>query len=159
MNAWRDNISHEIDISKELAAALKFPKIHLMSHWAEQIRRYRALQQYSAERHEQQHKTNLMEGWNASNHNLNHLQQGISFHSRILGFEITELNLQALDQRSENSAAACPVFPSSGDLAPPLSSQCYAKSEYLGPQSRRDGKHPDSMIKDFRAFLQNMQDS
>jgi len=37
MNAWRDYISHEIDISKELDADFNFPKIHLMSHWAEQI--------------------------------------------------------------------------------------------------------------------------
>jgi hypothetical protein len=43
MNAWRDYISHEIDISKELNANFNFPKIHLMSHWAEQIRRYGAL--------------------------------------------------------------------------------------------------------------------
>jgi len=40
MNAWRDYIRHEIDISKELDADFNFPKIHLMSHWAEQIRRY-----------------------------------------------------------------------------------------------------------------------
>jgi len=37
MNAWQDYISHEIDISKELDADFNFPKIHLMSHWAEQI--------------------------------------------------------------------------------------------------------------------------
>jgi len=67
MNAWRVYISHAIDISKELDADFNFPKIHLMSHWAEQIRRYRALQQYFAERHEQAHKTNLKDGWNASN--------------------------------------------------------------------------------------------
>jgi len=59
MNAWRDYISHKIDISKELDADFNFPKIYLISHWAEQIRQYGALQQYSAERHEQAHKTNL----------------------------------------------------------------------------------------------------
>jgi hypothetical protein len=37
MNAWRDSISHKIDISKELDADFNFPKIHLMSHWAKQI--------------------------------------------------------------------------------------------------------------------------
>jgi len=75
MNAWRDYISHEIDISKQLDADFNFPKIHLMSHWAEQVRRYGALQLYSAQRHEQAHKTNLKDGWNASNHNLNYLPQ------------------------------------------------------------------------------------
>jgi hypothetical protein len=56
MNAWRDYISHEIDISKELNANFNILKIHLMSHWAEQICRYGTLQQYSAERYEQAHK-------------------------------------------------------------------------------------------------------
>jgi hypothetical protein len=52
MNARRNYISHEIDDSKELDADFNFPKIHLMYHWVKQIRRYRALQQYSAERHD-----------------------------------------------------------------------------------------------------------
>jgi len=38
MNAWWDYISHEIDVSKELDADFNFPKIHLVSHWVEQIR-------------------------------------------------------------------------------------------------------------------------
>jgi len=49
MKAWRDYISHEIDDSKELDADFNFPKIQWMCHWVEQIRRYGALQQYSAE--------------------------------------------------------------------------------------------------------------
>jgi hypothetical protein len=88
MNAWRDYISHEIDVSKELNADFNFPKIHLMSHWVEHIRRYGALQQYSAKRQEQAHKTNLKDGWNASNHNLNCLPQVITFQRRIVCFEV-----------------------------------------------------------------------
>ena len=38
MNTCREYISHEIDISKELDADFNFPKIHLMSHWVDQIR-------------------------------------------------------------------------------------------------------------------------
>jgi len=48
MNAWQDYISQEINVSKELYADFNFPKIHLMSHWVEQIRWYRALQHHSA---------------------------------------------------------------------------------------------------------------
>jgi len=158
MNAWQDHISHEIDISKELDTNFNCLKIHLMSHWAEQIRRYGALQQYSPERHEQEHKTNLNDGWNASNHNLNYLQQVITFQSRILNFKIRELNLEALAQCWENSTAACIVFPSGADLAAPLSTQSYAKPEYMGPQNCRDGKNPDTMIKDFIALLNNTQE-
>jgi len=159
MNAWQYYISHEIDVSKELDSDFNFPKIHLMSHWVEQIRQYRALQHYSAERHEQAHKTNLKDGWNASNHNLNYLPQGITFQGRILCFEIRELNLQALAQRRENSAAACKVLPSGPDSAAPLGSQSYAKPEFMMPQNHRDGKHPDAMIKDVRALLDNTQDA
>jgi len=39
INNWRDYISHAIDISKELDAECNFRKIHLMIHWAEQVRR------------------------------------------------------------------------------------------------------------------------
>jgi hypothetical protein len=131
----------------------------LMSHWAEQIRWYGALEQYSAKSHEQAHKTNLMDGWNASNHNLNYLPQVITFLWHILCFKITELNLQALAQHRKNSAAPCKVFPSSADLAAPMSSQLYAKPQFMGPQNRRDGKHPDTIIKDFRALLDNTQDA
>jgi len=159
MNAWRDYISHEIYVSKELDADFKFPKIHLMSHWVEQIRRYGALQQYSAERHEQAHKTNLKDGLNASNHDLNFLPQVITFQRRILCFEIRELNLQALAQHRENSAATCKVLPSGADLAAPLSSQSYAKPELMGPQNRRDGKHPEATMKDFGALLDNRQNT
>jgi hypothetical protein len=49
MNAWRDYISHEIDISKQLDADFNFRGIPLMSQWAKQVRQYRTFQQYSAE--------------------------------------------------------------------------------------------------------------
>ena len=88
-----------------------------------------------------------------------HLPQVITFQRRILSVQIRELNLQALAQRRENSAATCKVLPSGADLAAPLSSQSYAKPEFMAPQTRHDGKHPDAMIKDFRASLDNTQDS
>jgi len=159
MNTWWDYICHEINVSKELDADFNFLKIHLMCHWVEQIHRYGALQQYSAERHEKAHKMNLKDGCNASNHNLNYLPQVITFQRRILCFEIRELNLQALAQRRENSAAAYKVLPSGADLAAPLASQSYAKPEFMGPQNCHDGKHPDAMIKDFRALLDNTEDT
>jgi hypothetical protein len=126
MNAWWDDISRDTDISNELDADFNLPKIHLMCHWAKQICRYGALQQYSAETHDQAHNTKLMDSWNTSNHNLNYRPQVFTILRRILSFKIRELNLQALAQRWEN---------------------------------RRDGKHPNAMIKDFRALLDNTQDA
>jgi hypothetical protein len=159
INAWRNSISHKIDVSKELYADFNYPKIHLRLHLVEQIRRYRVLQQYSAEIHVQAHKTNLNDGWNASNHNVNSQPRVLTFQRRILCFEIRELNLEALAQRRENSAAACKVLPSSADRAAPLGSQSYAKPDFMGPRNRRDGKHSDAIIKDFKALLDNTQDA
>jgi hypothetical protein len=45
MNPWRNYISHQIHISKELVADINFPNIHLITHWFEQIRQYGALPQ------------------------------------------------------------------------------------------------------------------
>ena len=159
MNAWWEYISHEIDISKELDANFYYPKIHLMSHLVEQTCRYRALQQYSAERQEQPHKTNLMDGWNALNHNLNCLPQVIIFQHRIFCFEVRELNIQALTQCRKNSTAACKVLPCGADLAAPQSPHSNVKPEFMEPQNRLDAKHPDATIKDFRALLDNTQDA
>jgi len=159
MKAWRDYISHEMDISKVFGADFNFPKIDLMSDWAEQIRRSGVLQQSSAKRHEQVYKTSLKDGWNAPNHNFNYLPQVITFQCRILCFEIRGLNLQALAQRRENSAAACKVLPSGADLAAPLSPQSYVKPEFMAPQNLHDVNHPGAMIKDFRALLDNTQDA
>jgi len=159
MNPWRDYISQEIDHTKESDADFNLRKIHVMSHWVEQIHRFGALQQYSAERHDQAHTTNLMEGWNTSNHNLNYLPQVINFQRRILCLEIRELNLQGVAQRRENSTATCTILPPGAELAAPLSSQTDAKPEFMVPNNCRDGNHPDVMIKDFRALLDISQDA
>jgi hypothetical protein len=122
-NPWWDYTNKETDISMELDADFNMPKIHLMSHWAEQVHRHRALQQYSAERYEQAHNTNFKDSWKASNHNVNYLPLVVTFQLRILCLKIQELNVQALAQCWENSAAACNVLPSSADLASTLSPQ------------------------------------
>jgi hypothetical protein len=96
MNAWRDYISHEVDVSKELDADFDFRKIHMMSHGVEKIRRYSALEQCSGQTHEEAHKTNVKDGWNASHHTRNSLPHVITFQRRILCFEIIQLNLQTL---------------------------------------------------------------
>jgi len=136
-----------------------FQRSNWSLHWVEHICGHGALHQYSGARHEQPHKTNLKDAWKASNHNLNYLLQVITFQHRIICFKIRELNLQALAQRWENSTAACKVLPSRADLVAPLRSQSTAKPKLMGPQNRRDGKHPDAMIKDFRAILDNIQDT
>jgi len=102
---------------------------------------------------------NLNDGWNAFNHNLNYLPQVIIFQCRILFFELRELNLQALAQSCENNTANCKILPSGSDLAAPLGLQSYVKTEFMRPQNRPDGKHPDTISKDFRALLGIMPDA
>jgi hypothetical protein len=155
----RDYIGQEIEGSKQLDVDFNFPKIQFMCRWVDHIRRYDSLQQYSAVRHKQAGYTNLNDGWNDSNQNLNYLPQVISCQCRILYFEMRELNLQALAQRRENSAAASNVLPSGADLAAPLGSQSSAKPEFMGPLNSHDGKHPNAMIKNLRALLNNTQDA
>jgi len=100
-----------------------------------------------------------MDVWNASYHNLNYLTQVIIFQRGILCFEIGVFNLQALTQHWENSAATCKVLPSGVNGAAIQSSQSYAKPNFMGPQNCRDGKHPDAMIKVFRALPNNTPDA
>jgi len=102
---------------------------------------------------------NLKDGWYASNHNLNSLLQVFNSQRRILWVEIKELNLQALAQHRETSAAPCNVLPSSANPSAPLSSQSYAKPNFMGPQNCCDWNPPVTIIKDFRAVLGNMQDA
>jgi hypothetical protein len=40
MNAWGNYISKQIDVHKKLDVDFNFPKILLISHWAEQIPHY-----------------------------------------------------------------------------------------------------------------------
>jgi hypothetical protein len=100
-----------------------------------------------------------MDGGNTSNHNLNYLLQVITFQRCIICFQIREPNLQALVQCWEISAATWKVFPSSADLPAPMSSQLYAKLEFMGPQNRHDGKHPDAMMKYISALLYDTQEA
>jgi hypothetical protein len=83
-NALRYYISQEIDIFNELDADISIPKIHVMAYWAEQIRQSGALQLYSAQRHNQVHKTNVKDSRNTSNYNLTYLPQVITFQCHIL---------------------------------------------------------------------------
>ena len=159
MNAWQEYGSHEMNSSKELDADFNFPKIQLISNWAKLICWYRSLPEYCAKTYQQAHKTNLKDGWNASNHDLNYLPQVITFQRRILYFYIRELNVQALAQCLENSAATFKVFPSSADLGDSLSSHSYAKPKLIGRQNLHDGMHHDAMINDFRALLDNRHDA
>jgi hypothetical protein len=102
---------------------------------------------------------NPNKSWNDSNHNLNYLPQVITYQHHILSFEIRELNLLALAQHWVNSAASFKVLPSRGAVASPLSSQSYVKPKFRRPQTHPYGKHPDPMIKHFRALLHNSQDA
>ena len=100
---WRDFIDSEVDLSKENDAHFNFIKIHLLSHFTEQIRLYGSLPQWSAETHEHAHRANMKDGWNASNHNLDYLPQIFAFHRRVLCFEIRSLNLRSVERLRKDS--------------------------------------------------------
>ena len=62
MNCWQADISHKTDVVKEVDAVFNCLRMQLMSDWVEHIHHYGALQQCSAERHEQASKTTLKDG-------------------------------------------------------------------------------------------------
>jgi len=64
LTAWWDNMSHKMDVSSELDAECNCPNSHWMSYWFRHICQDGALQQYSAKRHNQIHKTNHKDSWN-----------------------------------------------------------------------------------------------
>ena len=156
---WWDYISHKIYVCKKLDANSNFPNIHLMSHWAEQICWYGALQQYSADSYQEKLKTDLQDSWNTLYHNLNYLRQVISYQCCILCFKIRDLIPQTLTNRRQHSAAAYIILPYGADRAYPLSFQSYANPQFMGPRNRNDGKQPHAGIKDFRALLDNPLDA
>jgi len=102
---------------------------------------------------------NPKDGGNTSKHNLNNLSQEIFLQHRILRFEIGELNLPSLIQHLELSTASGENLPPDADLAAPLSSQLWAKPEFMVPETYNDGKHPDAMNKDITVVLDNRQDT
>jgi len=77
----------------------------------------------------------------------------------IVCFVIGQLNVQAVAQHRENSAAAYKVLPSGADLTATQSPQSYAKPEFIEQQNCCDGQYPDAMIKAFRALLDNTQET
>jgi hypothetical protein len=117
------------------------------------------LHQHSAKGHEQGHNTNLKDGWNAFNHNLNSLLQVFTFQPCILSFEISELDLQALALRRGNSALTGKIHPSGDDLAAPPGLESCVKPELMGLQLCHDGTHPETMITDFRRLLDTKHDA
>jgi len=159
MNALQAKISHEIDVSKQLDYDFNFLKILVMSQWIKQSHRYGDLQQPPAHRNEQLHTTHLKYHWNTSNHNLNYLPQLSTDQCRIFSFEASELNLQASAQCRTYSSASSNDLPSGADFASPLPSQSYVNHKFMGPQIYPDGKHPDTMIRDFRAILHTTEET
>jgi hypothetical protein len=59
----------------------------------------------------------------------------------------------------ENHAAVTKVRTSGANLGVPLSSQSYAKPHFTGLHNSHDGMHPDAMLNDFRALVDNTQDT
>jgi hypothetical protein len=127
----RDDISHRIDVSKELDADYSFLNIELMCHWVEQSLRYGAIQQYSVERHNEAYNRNLQDSWNTSEHNLNYLLQVSLFWRCILDMAISELDLDALAQCWKYHATPCNVVSPSADMTASLSSWPYVKYDLL----------------------------
>ena len=81
----------------------KFPKIHRISHYADQIERYGSLPQYSTKICESSHKL-LKDAYRQSNH-VNATPQIIKTYTRTHTFAMHELNLTAWSNELENMSS------------------------------------------------------
>jgi len=73
-------------------ANYNFPKMHLISHFTDQINKYGSLPQYSTEICEASHKP-LKDAYRCSNH-LNAIPQILRTYTRVHGFSMREKNLE-----------------------------------------------------------------
>ena len=90
-----------LDLELEILSAkahFDFIKIHLMSHFAETIAEFGALDQYSTEIGETLHK-GVKEAYRASNKH-NHIDQVLRFTTRVYAIRMRELNLIQLAKDS-----------------------------------------------------------
>ena len=148
-NEWRDFIDSEVDMSKEGDAHFNFIKIHLMSHFAEQVRLYGSLPQWSAETHEHAHRANLKDGWNASNKNLDYLPQIFAYQRRVLCFEMRGLNRQAVQGSDDHHLAG-----KTATIAGPSTASPFTQPMLISPQN--DNKTPDGQLKHFGALVDSI---
>jgi hypothetical protein len=77
-------------------AHFNFPKLHLLSHFSNVIRRFGTLPMWSTECTEMAHKEQIKKGYHASNHGITYEEQIIKHYLRVQTINIRELNLKAL---------------------------------------------------------------
>lgn len=83
----------------------------------------------------------------------------MTYQSRILCFEITQLNHPALPLHQGPSAVPCEVLPSGAGVAALPGCESYTRAEFMGIQNCRNGKHLDAKINNFRVLLSTTQDT
>ena len=94
-------LEHELlkkDILEE-GSHWNFPKMHMLTHYAEQIPKYGQLVQYSTEVGEAYHKP-LKDAYRRSNH-VNATPQILNTHERDHAFAMREMNIAALNAQKE----------------------------------------------------------
>jgi hypothetical protein len=93
--SWNDFIDAEVVETVEDGAHWNFPKIHLMMHFCEQVRRFGALGQWSTEIGESSHRRQIKDGYNAGNRTGDIYLQIINHYLRLDAFTVRRLNLDA----------------------------------------------------------------
>jgi hypothetical protein len=100
MEQKKDEWHRHIDSSREEYlrdnSDFNFPKLHMLKHFEDAVRRFGALSQWSTETSESCHRTLLKKGYQASNGNSTYSLQILNYDARLESFAIRELNLNAL---------------------------------------------------------------
>jgi hypothetical protein len=95
LDEWNEWIKSEVENKLEEDSSFNFPKLHLMSHFRHSIEKYGSLQQWSTEIRETAHKTQIKDGYRASNKTGDIFKQIINHYMRQNAFAVRRMNLNS----------------------------------------------------------------
>jgi hypothetical protein len=94
-HSWNAFIDAEVVDCAEDGAHWNFPKLHLMLHFRDQVRRFGSLGQWSTEIGESSHRRQIKDGYNAGNRAGDVYLQIINHYLRLDAFTVRAMNNQA----------------------------------------------------------------
>jgi hypothetical protein len=95
LDDWNDWIKSEVVDYLEEESSFNLPKLHLMTHFRRYIERFGGLQQWSTEVGEAAHKTQIKDGYQASNKTGDVYRQIVKDYLHRDAFAVPQMNLNA----------------------------------------------------------------
>jgi hypothetical protein len=136
-HSWNDFIDVEVVETVEDGAHWNFPKIHLMMHFCEQVRRFGTLEQWSTDISERSHRRQIKDGYNAGNRTGDIYLQIINHYLCLDAFTVRRLILDAWRAKHRPpdtaSTAAASAATASSTAAPVAATTAATASSAAAP--------------------------